>query len=162
KQLAADFPSRPEFRQELSVGLNYLGHLLRDTGQLREAEAAYAEALAIQKQLAADFPGVPDYRNDVAGTLFNLANAAGNRRDFAASRRLLDEAFPYYREVLQANPRNPTYRWYFRNSLMELAKSCSGLGDRPAALAAATKRRDLGWEPAADAYEATCMLARCV
>jgi eukaryotic-like serine/threonine-protein kinase len=161
KQLAADFPSRPQFRQELSVGLNHLGHLLRDTGQLKEAEAAYAEALAIQRRLAADFPEIPDYRNDLTGTLFNLANAAGRRRDFAASRRWLDEAFPYHREVLQADPRNPEYRWGYRNSLGELAQSCSGLGDRPAALAAATKQRDLGWEPAADAYEAARMLARC-
>jgi serine/threonine protein kinase/tetratricopeptide (TPR) repeat protein len=162
KQLVADFPNRPDFRQDLSGGLNSLGQLLRDTGQSKEAEAAYTEALAIQKQLAADFPRVSDYRNELAGTLFNLANAAGNRQDFAASRRWLDEAFPYHRGVLQANPRNAEYRSGYRNSLMELAKSCSGLGDRPAALAAATKRRDLGWEPATDAYEAACMLARCV
>ena len=45
---------------------------------------------------------------------------------------------------------------------MELTQSCAGQGDRSAALAAATKRRDLGWHPATDAYEAACMLARCV
>ncbi len=45
---------------------------------------------------------------------------------------------------------------------MELTQSCAGQGDRPAALAAATKRRDLGWDPAVDAYDAACMMARCV
>ena len=45
---------------------------------------------------------------------------------------------------------------------MELTQSCAGLGDRPAALAAAMKRRDLGWDPAIDAYEAACTLVRCV
>ena len=106
------------------------------------------------KQLAADFPKVPDYRNDVAGTLFNLANAASMRRDFAAARRLLDEAFPYHQDALQANPRHADYRQGYRNSLEELTQACAGLGDRPAALAAATQRRDLGWDPAADAYSA--------
>lgn len=162
KQLAADFPARPDFRQELSGGLNNLGQLLCENGHFEAAEASYAEALAIRKQLAADFPGAPDYRNDVAGTLANLANAARRRRDFAASRRWVDEAFPYHREVLKAHPRNSEYRSYFRNSLAELAQTCSGLRDRSAALAAAARRRDLGWEPAADAYDAACMLARCV
>jgi tetratricopeptide (TPR) repeat protein len=163
KQLDAEFPNRPEFRRELADGHNNLGHLLlRDTGRLKEAESAYADALAIYKQLAADFPKVPDYRNGAAVTLFNLADVARRRRDFAAARRLLDEALPYHQAALQANPRLPDYRQYYRNSLVELAQSCAGQGDRPAALAAATKRRDLGWDPAVDAYEAACMLARCV
>ena len=56
QQLAADFPTRPEFRQDLAMSHNNLGLLLNATGRLTEAEAAYAEALAIKKQLAADFP----------------------------------------------------------------------------------------------------------
>jgi serine/threonine protein kinase len=162
KQLVADFPNRPEFRQELASGHNHLGILLRDTGRLKEAEAAYAEALAIYKRLAADFPRVPDYRNDAAGTLVNLAIAAVLRRDFAAARQLLGEAFPYHQAALQANPRHPAYRQCYRNSLVQLTLSCAGLGDRPAALAAATKRRDLGWDHAVDAYEAAWTLARCI
>ena len=46
QQLAADFPTRPEFRQELAMSHNNLGVLLKATGRLTEAEAAYAEALA--------------------------------------------------------------------------------------------------------------------
>ena len=84
------------------------------------------------------------------------------RRDFDAARRFLDEAFPHYQAALQANPRHPDYRSYYRNNLVELTLSCAGQGDRPAALAAATKRRDLGWDPAVDAYGAACTLARCV
>jgi serine/threonine protein kinase/tetratricopeptide (TPR) repeat protein len=162
KQLAADFPNRPEFRQELADGHNNVGILLRDKGLLKDAEGAQAEALAIQKQLAADFPEVPDYRNAVAGTLFNLANVANKRRDFAAARKLVDEALPYHQAALKANPRSTDYRAYYRNSLVELTQSCAGLGDRPAALAAATKLRDRGWDPAADAYGAAWTLAWCV
>ena len=162
KQVDADFPNRPEFRQELASGLNSKGWRLRDSGHLKEAEAAYAEALAIYKKLAADFPNVSDYHNDAAGALINLANAAGIRRDFAAARQWVDEALPYHQAALQANPRHPDYRSYYRNNLVELTQSCAGQGDRPAALAAAAKRRDLGWDPAVDAYEAACMLALCV
>jgi hypothetical protein len=57
KQLAADFPTRPEFRQELAMSYNNLGALLERTGRFKEAEVAYQDALALQKQLAADFPG---------------------------------------------------------------------------------------------------------
>src|SRR5262249_32182852 len=51
KQLAADFPNRPEFRQKLAKIDDTMGNLLANTGRLKEAEAAYADALAIQKQL---------------------------------------------------------------------------------------------------------------
>jgi serine/threonine protein kinase len=162
KQLAAEFPNRPEFRHELAGGHNSLGILLRDKGRLKEAEAAYAEALAIYKQLVADFPRVPEYYNDTAVTLWHLAYAAGRRRDFAAARQRVNEAFPYHQAALQANPRHPDYRQYYRDNLVELTRSCAGQGDRPAALAAATKRRDLGWDRAADAYDAACLLAQCV
>jgi serine/threonine protein kinase len=162
KQLVSDFPNRPDFRQELAGGHNKLGILFRNTERLPEAEAAYGEALAINKQLVAEFPDVPEYRNDASGTLFNLASAANRRQDFDAARKLVDEAIPYHLAALKANPRHIHYRAGYRNSLMELTQSCAGLGDRPAALAAATKRRDLGWDSAVDAYEAACMLALCV
>ena len=162
KQLAADFPSRPEFRQELATSHNNRGNLLSATGRLKEAEAAYADALAIYKQLAADFPKVPDYHNETAGTLGNLAHLLNQRRDFAAARRKLDEALPYHQAALRANPRHPTYRQVYRNNLHALTSSCAGLGERSAAVAAAQKRRDLGWDPPADAYDAAYVLAQCV
>jgi serine/threonine protein kinase len=162
KHLVAVFPSRPEFREELATGHNNVGILLRDKGLLKDAEGAQAEALAIQKQLAAEFPESGDYRNAVAGTLFNLANVAGRRRDFAAARRFLDEAFPHHQAALQGNPQRLDYRWYYRNSLRELARTCAGRGDRPGALAAATKGHDLGWDPPVDAYFAASMLAQCM
>ena len=95
------FPGRPEFREELAAGHNDVGLLLRDKGLLKDAEAAQAEALAIQKRLVAEFPEVTDYRNAVAGTLFKLANLAGKRRDFAAARRFLDEALPHHQAALK-------------------------------------------------------------
>jgi serine/threonine protein kinase len=162
KHLVEEFPGRPEFREELAAGHNNVGLLLRDKGLLKDAEEAQGEALAIQKQLAAEFPEIGDYRNAVAGTLFNLANLAGRRRDFAAARRFLDEAFPHHQAALQGSPQRSDYRQYYRNSLLELTRSHAGQGDRPGALAVATKGHDLGWDPAGDAYGAACMLAQCM
>jgi hypothetical protein len=42
KQLAVDFPSRPEFRQGLAQSHNNLGILFEDTGRPKEAEEAYS------------------------------------------------------------------------------------------------------------------------
>src|SRR5262249_47109610 len=55
KQLAADFPGRPEFRQALAWSHNNRGILLRDAGRLREAQQDVDRALSLRKQLAADF-----------------------------------------------------------------------------------------------------------
>src|SRR5262245_42092931 len=62
KQLAADFPTRPEFRQELGNSHNNRGILRRATGRLQEAEADFGAGLGIRKQLAADFPTRPEVR----------------------------------------------------------------------------------------------------
>src|SRR5215475_11583289 len=56
KRLAADFPSRPEFRDELALCQYNLAKLLHQTGRSKEAVDAGREALALQKQLAADYP----------------------------------------------------------------------------------------------------------
>src|SRR5947207_968264 len=74
KRLAADFPTRPDFRQWLARSHNNLGVLLHATGRLKEAEAAYAEGLALRKRLAADFPTRPDFRQDLAWSYSNLGN----------------------------------------------------------------------------------------
>src|SRR5262249_50110542 len=54
KQLAANFPTRPEFRCELATSHNNLGVLLSGTGRLKEAEAPFDAALQLRTQLASD------------------------------------------------------------------------------------------------------------
>ena len=49
KQLATDFPNRPDFRRELANGHSNVGVLLRDKGLLKDAEAAHAEALPLEE-----------------------------------------------------------------------------------------------------------------
>ena len=84
KQLAADFPSRPEFRQDLAKTHNNRGVLLSDTGRLKEAEKDFDQALSIHKQLAADFPTRPEFRQDLAGSHNNrgrLLRATGRLKE---------------------------------------------------------------------------------
>src|SRR5262245_66148760 len=79
QQLAADFPSRPEFRQELASSHNNRGILLYTTGRLPEAEQAYDQALSIRKQLAADFPSRRDFRQELAGSRRNRGGRVSDR-----------------------------------------------------------------------------------
>jgi tetratricopeptide (TPR) repeat protein len=72
KQLAAEFPTRPEFRQDLGTSHHDLGVLLANTGRLKDAEVAYQGALAIFKELAAGFPTRPGFRQELATSHNNL------------------------------------------------------------------------------------------
>jgi serine/threonine protein kinase len=162
KQLTADFPNRPDFRHMLATSHNNLGILLDDTGRVKEAERAYTDALAILKQLAADFPNRPDMRNDLAGTYVNLAILCHERRDFQRAKTYLDHAQPHHEAALKANPQSASYRRFLQNNLIALVQANAGLQDQAAALHAAQKLRDLGWEPRDNAFDAGRALARCI
>jgi tetratricopeptide (TPR) repeat protein len=162
KQLAADFPTRPDFRQDLALSHNNLAVLFARTSRLKQAEKAYLDALTLYKQLAADFPNLPDLRNSLAATCGNLARLCNQRRDFKAARAYLDEALPHHQAALKANSRNPMYRQFFRNNTRDLVAANAGLQDQAAALQAARKLRDLGWDPPVDAHYAGKALALCI
>jgi tetratricopeptide (TPR) repeat protein len=162
KQLAADFPSRPGFRQELARSHNNRGNLLRATGRPEEAEKDFDQALDIKRHLAADFPDQPDLRNELAGTCVNLALLRQQQGNWAAAKRLLLEGRPHHLAALRANPRDPTYRQFYRNHLNVLTAVQAGLLEPEAAVRTAATCRDLGWNTPADAYDAACFLSQCI
>ncbi len=162
KQLAADFPTRPEFRLALAGSHNNLGLVLNRTGRVKEAATAYADSLAIKKQLAADFPNHPDIRSSAAGSFGNLARLCNQRGDFKTAKAYLEEALPHHEAALRSNPRHPSYRQFFQHYLVALVHAEAGLRDQAAAVRAAEKLRDLGWDPPGDAYDAGRALARCI
>jgi tetratricopeptide (TPR) repeat protein len=108
-QLAAEFPTRPEFRRDQAAAGHDLGVLLRDAGRNPEAERAFRDALVIQQTLAAEFPGEPEYRRQLARAQVNLGillSEAGRR----------PEAEPVYREAVAVwkglaaeDPKNPDF-----------------------------------------------------
>jgi eukaryotic-like serine/threonine-protein kinase len=122
KQLAEDFPTRPDFRQELANSHNSLSHLLVVTGRPAEAEAGFRDAVALRKQLAADFPGQPGFRQEWADGLRNLG-----RLLFDTGRP--DEGEAVYREALALRkqlaadfPLRPDFRQKLANSHNSLGK----------------------------------------
>src|SRR5262249_59598610 len=77
KELAADFPSRPEFRQSLAISFNNRGTVLYTTGRPKEAERDHDQALGIQRQLAAEFPSPPEVPEQPATSHSNRGRLVG-------------------------------------------------------------------------------------
>ena len=139
-----------------------LAGVLAASGRLTEAETSYIDAVAIYKRLAADYPNQPDLQTNLACSYGNLAIHYSERRDFKAAKRYLDEALPHNQRALQANSRNPLYREHLQNNVRVLVAVNAGLHDQAAALRAARKLRDVGWDPPGDAHYAAHALALCI
>jgi tetratricopeptide (TPR) repeat protein len=121
KQLAADFPSRPEFRQELAAIHNNRGNLLYVTGRRRGAEQDCEQALSIQKQLAADFPSRPEFRQELATSHNNrgmLLSSTGRPRE---AEQDYDQALSIQKQLAANFPSRPEFRH-------ELARSHNNRG----------------------------------
>src|SRR5262249_11766289 len=131
------------------------------TNRPEEAEAAYREALALQKQLAADFPTVSDYRNELAFTLANLGILHLQRGEYAAALSLTEQGRPHHLAALKASPRNTTYRRGYRNHLMVVAESHLGLADWARLATTADELGRFGYDPANDSYYAASFLCHC-
>src|SRR5262249_11152648 len=96
------------------------------------------------------------------GMCVNLAVLSNRRRDFRTAKGCLEEAELHHQAALKANPRHPVYRQFYRNNLDELVHANAGLLDQPAAVRAAERIRDFGWDPPGNAYDACCCLMRCI
>jgi tetratricopeptide (TPR) repeat protein len=162
KQLAADYPTRPEFRSALASGQNNLGMVLQELGRLKEAAESYCDALALEQHLVADFPNEPNRRNSLAATHVNLAILRLRQKDFKASKADLEQAEPYHEAALKANPRHPDYRRFYRNNLTVLIQSNAGLGDQAGAKQTAQRLRDFDGIPYLNAYSAARALSLCI
>ena len=103
-RLAADFPTVPEYRQELANSHNNLGNRLAALGKSGEAEAEYRAAMTIKEKLTADYPTVSAYRrqlatnhNNLGKTLADLGKrgeAEGEYRDALTIQEKLAADFP--------------------------------------------------------------------
>jgi tetratricopeptide (TPR) repeat protein len=110
KRLAAEYPNRPGYRDDLAQSHENLGNVLRQRGQTSEAKAAYRDALAIRKVLVADFPDRPEYHHTLAttqGRLGTLLRKIGQPKDAAAA---LGEALARLKELTVKHPARPDFR----------------------------------------------------
>src|SRR5262249_25842557 len=97
-------------------------------GELKEAEAAYGEALALFQQLAADFPGPPGFRHDLARAHNNrgiLLRTTGRLQDAEAA---YADALALQRQLAAEFPARPEFR-------QELARTHNNRGVLLVALA---------------------------
>ncbi len=69
--LKDDFPTIPEYRQNLAASYNGLGQALLAQGRREQADQALRQGLALKEKLAGDFPRRPDFRRDLANSQIN-------------------------------------------------------------------------------------------
>jgi tetratricopeptide (TPR) repeat protein len=162
KQLAADFPTRIEFRQDLAGSHNNRGNLLSAAGKVVEALADFEAAFAIYKRLAADFPTQPDLHTTVASTSLSLALLHQQQRDFIAAKQSLLDGRASHLAILKASPSDPIAGQFYRDHLSMLTKVHAVLIEKNNSIRTAEARRDLGWDPPSDAYDAAGFLSQCL
>jgi tetratricopeptide (TPR) repeat protein len=121
KQLAAEFPTRPDFRQALARSHGSRGMLLKDTGRLKGAEQDYDQALSIKKQLAAEFPSRPEFRQDLAKSHNNRGILLHNMGRLKEAEQDYDQALSIYKQLAAEFPSRPEFR-------QELARSHNNRG----------------------------------
>jgi serine/threonine protein kinase len=110
QQLAADFPARPEFRQELARSHNNRGLLLYATGRPQEAEQDYDQGLSIQQQLAADFPARPEFRRSLAISHNNRGNLLFTTGRLQKAEQDYDQALRIQKQLAADFPARPEFR----------------------------------------------------
>jgi serine/threonine protein kinase len=110
QQLAADFPSRPEFRGDLASSRNNRGHLLYNMGRLKEAETDYDQAVSIYQQLAADFPSRPDFRQNLSRSHIGRGALLRNTGRLLKAKQDYDQAVNFLKQLLADFPFQPEFR----------------------------------------------------
>jgi serine/threonine protein kinase/tetratricopeptide (TPR) repeat protein len=91
-RFAAAKADDPEGRHSRAGGFFRVGRIRFFLGELKEAEAPYREALAIQKQLAEEFPDRLDYRHDLGQTYRYLGQLLSSLRRTKEAEAELNEA----------------------------------------------------------------------
>jgi tetratricopeptide (TPR) repeat protein len=121
EQLAAAFPTVPEYRQELARCHINRGILLRQLGQWPATEVAYRQALALQETLTAEFPTVPAYRQELARSHNSLCLPLANLGKWPEAEAECRQALALYEQLAADCPTVPEYR-------QELAASSTNFG----------------------------------
>jgi serine/threonine-protein kinase len=120
EQLAADCPSEPDFRNQVSRTLNNLGILLKAQGRLEEAEAAHREGLVLSKQLAADISARPDFRQVLAKQYRNLGSVLSAAVRLPEAEAACTESLAVCKQLVMDFPTRADFRKDLAGSQMAL------------------------------------------
>ena len=116
QQLAADFPSRPEFRLGLADCHSNRGQLLYNTGRFQQAKQDVDHALSIRKQLAAEFPARPEFRHALASIYNDLGLLLRESGSLQEVEQCLDQALTIQNQLAAEFPNRPEFRQELANS----------------------------------------------
>jgi serine/threonine protein kinase len=128
RQLAADFPAVPKYRDLQARCHNNLGKMLSHLGKHAEAEAEHRQDLALCKQLAADFPAQPMYREYLATGQMNLGAtllALGRHAEAEAESR---QALALFKQLAADSPAVAQHRYLLALCHTNLANILESLG----------------------------------
>jgi tetratricopeptide (TPR) repeat protein len=100
RQLAKTNPAA--YQPDVALTLHILGALFNQTQRVKEAEAAFEEALRIRRQLAKTNPAT--YQPDIADTLNSLAILYGQTQRLKEAEAAYQEALDIDRQLAKADP----------------------------------------------------------
>jgi tetratricopeptide (TPR) repeat protein len=109
KELAADFPARPDFRAALALSYSNRGESHSAMDGLQEAEQDCSQARSLWKQLAAEFPNRPGFRKDLAFGENNLGRLLARQKRFAEAFTALNAALARGKQLVEADAKNLAY-----------------------------------------------------
>jgi tetratricopeptide (TPR) repeat protein len=87
-----------------------LGVLVKNTGRLTEAEAAYTQALGLTKHLVAEFASVPRYRQSLANTYNRLGSLLQLMGRLTPAEAAFTEGLALSQQLAAEFPSEPRYR----------------------------------------------------
>jgi serine/threonine protein kinase len=121
ERLAADFPGKPGYRQELANSYRNVGNGYAALNQPADAEAAYRRALTLLEALTAEYPAAHPYRRDLAGAGNNLAMLLRNLGRLNEALTLYHKAIDLQEHLIAEFPAVPVYQRDLAASQMNLA-----------------------------------------
>jgi serine/threonine protein kinase/tetratricopeptide (TPR) repeat protein len=149
-QLAADFPTVPEYSRALAISHTNLGNVLADLGQWPAAEQAHRRAIEIQEKVVAEFPNAYEYRRNLAASHNNLAMALAKLGQRPAAEKAYRRALDLREKLASDYPTVAPLRREAAASHHNLGTLLAELGQRPAAEKAIRHALDIQEQLAAD------------
>ncbi len=130
---AAAAADNVESQQNRAEGYFRVGHIRERLGELKEAESAYREAVAIHQQLAARFPKQPEFRQGWAISQNNRALVLLSLGRLPEAEKAFDETLALRKQLADQNPKQPNDRYLLATTYRNLGGLLRDTGRLPEA-----------------------------
>jgi len=119
--LVADYPDRPEYRNDLATAYRGLALVYRSAGDDDKAAEPFHEALALSEKLVREHPGEPAYLRAQAETKMYWGLSLFRKADLSGTEQALRGSEAAARAAVKLRPDDPALR-------AVLAEACNTLG----------------------------------